>query len=171
MAHMLVEQLRFTRSDWLRGLQDVDAEEARRRHGRINSISWMIGHLAWHEQYYWFRMAQQKTLLPELGAFGYGKPASEPPLDEVWAAWHHITAATDPWLDALTPAQMDEFPLGDADRRESIGTRLLHLIYHYWYHLGEAQAVRQLLAGDLAASAAGVHRAHRRNALAPGLMR
>ena len=30
MAHMLVEQLRFTRSDWLRGLKDVDAEEARR---------------------------------------------------------------------------------------------------------------------------------------------
>ena len=26
MAHMLVEQLRFTRSDWLRGLKDVDAE-------------------------------------------------------------------------------------------------------------------------------------------------
>ena len=84
MAHVLVEQLRFTRREWLRGLQDVDAAEARRRHGRLNSISWMIGHLAWHEQLYWLRLAQRQTPVPELGAFGFGKPASEPPLAEVW---------------------------------------------------------------------------------------
>ena len=148
MALMLVEQLRFTRSDWLRGLQDLDPAEARRRHGRINSISWMIGHMAWHEQYYWFQRAQLTTPLPQLEAFGYGAPASEPPLDEVWDAWQHITAASDPWLDALTVAQLSGFLVGDKARQESIGTRLLHLNYHYWYHQGEAQAVRQLLAGE-----------------------
>lgn len=46
MTHPLVAQLRFTRSEWLRGLQDVTAEEAVRRFEPINSISWMIGHLA-----------------------------------------------------------------------------------------------------------------------------
>ncbi len=147
MAHMLVEQLRFTRSEWLRGLQDVDAEGARRRHGRINAISWMVGHLAWHEQFYWFRLAQGTTPLPELGAYGFGKPASAPPPDEVWEAWHCITAMTDPWLDELTAESMGDYLVADASRQENIGTRLLRINYHYWFHLGEALALRQLLAG------------------------
>lgn len=148
MAHALVEQLRFTRSEWLRGLQDVDAEDARRRFGRLNAISWMIGHLAWHEQRNWFRLAQGTTPIPELAAYGFGRPASEPPLDEVWDDWRRITAMADPWLDALTAADMSDCLAGDARREEDIGTRLLRLNYHYWFHLGEALAARQLLAGD-----------------------
>ena len=148
MAHVLVEQLRFTRSEWLRGLQDVDAEDVRRRHGRLNSISWMIGHLAWHEQRYWFERASGQTPLPRLRDFGLGAPPSEPPLDEVWDAWRRITAMADPWLDTLTKAQMSQYLSADSGQEENIGTRLLHMIYHYWYHLGEALAARQLLAGE-----------------------
>jgi hypothetical protein len=34
--------------------------------------------------------------------------------------------------------------------RESIGTMLRRNTYHYWYHLGEAHAIRQMLGhGDL----------------------
>ena len=53
MPHPLVTQLRFTRSEWVRGLKSVTAEEAARRFGPINPIAWMIGHLAWQEQLYW----------------------------------------------------------------------------------------------------------------------
>ncbi|MDE0608430.1 MAG: DinB family protein [Anaerolineaceae bacterium] len=148
MAHALVEQLRFTRSEWWRGLQDVDAEDARRRYGRLNAISWMIGHLAWHEQFYWFRLAQRPTPMPELAAYGFGKPASEPPPDEMWDAWRRITAMADPWLDALTTERMSDYLAGDVRREEDIGTRLLRINYHYWFHLGEALALRQLLAGE-----------------------
>ncbi|MDD9955528.1 MAG: DinB family protein [Anaerolineaceae bacterium] len=148
MAHPLVEQLRFTRSEWTRGLQDVDAEDARRRYGRLNAISWMIGHLAWHEQFYWFRLAQRPTPMPELAAYGFGKPASEPPPDEMWEAWRRITAMADPWLDALTTERMSDYLAGDVRREEDIGTRLLRINYHYWFHLGEALALRQLLAGE-----------------------
>ncbi|MCY3944727.1 MAG: DinB family protein [Anaerolineaceae bacterium] len=148
MAHALVEQLRFTRSEWTRGLQDVDAEDARRRYGRLNAISWMIGHLAWHEQLNWFRLAQGTTPIPELGAYGFGKPASEPPPDEMWDAWRRITAMADPWLDDLTAERMSDYLAGDARREEDIGTRLLRINYHYWFHLGEALALRQLLAGE-----------------------
>ena len=148
MAHALVEQLRFTRSEWTRGLQDVDAEDARRRYGRLNAISWMIGHLAWHEQRNWLRLAQGTTPIPELGAYGFGKPASEPSLDEMWEAWRRITAMADPWLDDLTAERMSDYLAGDAGREEDIGTRLLRINYHYWFHLGEALALRQLLAGD-----------------------
>lgn len=30
-------------------------------------------------------------------------------------------------------------------RREDIGTTLLRNIFHYWFHIGEAHAVRQML--------------------------
>jgi hypothetical protein len=33
----------------------------------------------------------------------------------------------------------------DKPRRESIGTMLLRNIYHYWYHTGEAHAIRDTL--------------------------
>lgn len=149
MAHVLVEQLRFTRAHWLRGLKEVTAEEAVKRHGRINPISWMIGHLASHEQYLWFMEGQgQEGPAPQVYACAYGRPASAPPLDEMWAAWHQITEASDPWLDALTSAQMEEYLPGDERQVENAGSAILHLVYHYWYHLGEAMSARQLLAGD-----------------------
>jgi hypothetical protein len=50
MPHPLVTQLRFTRDEFVRGLTGLTDEEARRRFLPINSISWMIGHLAWQEQ-------------------------------------------------------------------------------------------------------------------------
>lgn len=149
MAHVLVEQLRFTRGHFLRGLTDVTAEQAVQRHGRINPISWMVGHLASHEQYLWFIEGQgQEGPAPQVFACAYGQPASEPPLDEMLDAWRQITEASDPWLDTLTAAQMEEYLPGDERQVENTGSSLLHLIYHYWYHLGEVMAARQLLAGD-----------------------
>ena len=29
--------------------------------------------------------------------------------------------------------------------RESVGTLVRRMTYHYWYHLGESQAIRQML--------------------------
>lgn len=149
MAHVLVEQLRFTRNHWLRGLTDVTAEEALQRHGRVNSIGWMIGHLASHEQYLWFMQGQQQEgPAPEVYTCAYGQPASTPPLDGMLDAWRRITGASDPWLDTLTAAQMEEYLPGDERQVENAGSAMLHLIYHYWYHLGEVMSARQLLAGD-----------------------
>jgi uncharacterized damage-inducible protein DinB len=146
MPHPLVTQLRFTRSEWLRGLEPVTDEEARRHLRPMNSISWMIGHLAWQEQLYWLTRAQGRTLLPEVERFGFGQPMSTPPLDEAWRAWRAITAAADPFLDTLTPERLlTHYQVDGKPHRESIGTQLQRVIYHYWFHLGEAQAVRQLL--------------------------
>jgi hypothetical protein len=60
----------------------------------------------------------------------------------MWAAWHRVTAAADPWLDALTTEKL-QAPL--AAGFSNTGTFLLRTTYHYWYHLGEALAVRQAL--------------------------
>ena len=145
--HLLVSQLRFARSEFVRGLTGVSAEEGIRRLPPMNCISWMVGHLANQEHRYWVMLAQQKNLAPGLNDLvGYGKPASTPALEEMWAIWRKITAAADEYLEKLTPEIMQTFLLRDGQPvDESVGTLLLRNTYHYWYHTGEAAAVRQLL--------------------------
>ena len=144
MPHPLVTQLRFTRSEWVRGLKAVTADEAARRFGPINPIAWMIGHLAWQEQLYWLDRAQGLTPVPEVKQFGYGKPLAVPPLDEAWAWWRAVTRATDPYLDRLASARLTRRWKRESSR-ETPGTKLHRTTYHYWFHLGESQAVRQML--------------------------
>jgi uncharacterized damage-inducible protein DinB len=145
--HLLVAQLRFTRSEFVRALAGVSEEDATRRLMPMNCLSWMVGHLANQEHRYWVILPQQKNVAPDLNALvGYGKPASTPPLKDMWAAWQKVTAVADEYLDSLTPETMQLYFLRDGKPvDESIGTLLMRNIYHYWYHTGEASAVRQMV--------------------------
>ncbi len=147
MAHPLVDQLRFARSELLRALDGVTDVEARRRFEPMNSISWMVGHLANQENRYWVFLAQGKKLQSGLrNLVGYGQPASTPPLADMWAAWRAVTTAADEYLDTVTPEILQtHFEWRGEPLKESAGTLLQRTIYHYWYHIGESQAVRQLL--------------------------
>jgi hypothetical protein len=113
----------------------------------MNCLSWMVGHLADQENRYWVIQAQGKDAAPGLNdRVGSGKPASTPPLDEMWDAWRAVTAAADVYLDTLTPALLDNhFERGGQPRPDNVGTMLLRNLYHYWFHIGEANAVRQML--------------------------
>ncbi len=67
-------------------------------------------------------------------------------LGEMWAAWRKVTAAADEYLDTLTPEILQGYLLRDGKPvDENTGTLLMRNIYHYWYHTGEASAVRQML--------------------------
>ncbi len=145
--HLLVAQLRFARSEFVRALEGVSEQDAVRRLMPMNCISWMVGHLANQEHRYWVIFAQNKNVAPGLYELvGYGKPASTPALGDMWAAWRKVTAVADEYLDTLTPELMQGYLLRDGKPvDESIGTLLLRNIYHYWYHTGEASAVRQML--------------------------
>ena len=147
MAHPTADLLRFTRSEWVRGLRGVSEDDAARHFGQMNSIGWMVGHLANQEHRYWVVWAQQRNVAPGLDErVGSGKPASTPPLGEMWAAWQTVTAAADAYLDALTPALLETHLKRDgAPVAQSVGTLLLRNLYHYWFHTGEAAAVRQML--------------------------
>ncbi len=147
MTHPLVAQLRFTRSELMRCLQGVSDADARRRIEPMNCLSWMVGHLADQENRYWVVVAQGQTLAQELNdQVGYRKPASTPPFEEMWSTWRVITEAADRYLDTLTLELMQTYfewkgkPMG-----ENIGTMLLRNIHHYWFHIGEAYALRQML--------------------------
>ncbi|MEE8391197.1 MAG: DinB family protein [Anaerolineae bacterium] len=147
MTHPLVTQLRFTRSELVRCLEGVSAKDGVSRIDPMNCISWIIGHLASQENSYWVRWAQGQKLAPDLRKLvGYGRPASTPPLDEIWDVWRTITTAADRYLDTLTPELMQtHLEWKGKPLEESIGTMLFRNIYHYWFHLGEAHAIRQML--------------------------
>jgi hypothetical protein len=145
--HPLVTQLRFARSEFQRCLEGVSAEDAIRRIMPMNCISWIVGHLANQEHRYWVIAAQGQNLAPGLQELvGYGAPASTPLFDEMWATWHTVTQAADCFLDALTEDQLSTHFLWDGKPvPEDVGTLLLRNLFHYWFHTGEAHAIRQVL--------------------------
>ena len=148
MPHPLVLQLRFARSEFLRGIDSVTDEDACRRVMPMNCISWNVGHLAWQEQRYWLTRGQGRTLrLDVQEQFASGGPGSTPLLSTTLAAWREIVAEADPWLDQLTVVDLEEeqeFAPG-FDILVTNGSLLLRMIYHYWYHTGENAAIRQML--------------------------
>jgi hypothetical protein len=169
MTHPLVTQLRFARSEFARCLEGVSEEDARKRLLPMNSISWMVGHLAAQEQDYFVFFPQGKVPHPQLNiSHGYGQPAVTPPLAEMWGVWRDITAAADAFLDKVTAEQLDTYLEQDIKAvkdalfvpkqvdaemlsqefvrsSENIGTRILRVTYHYFFHTGEAHAIRQQL--------------------------
>jgi len=162
VAHPLVRQLRFARSELVRCLEGVSEEDAVRRLPPMNCLSWIVGHLANHDHRNWVVMGLGQSVAPGLEELvGGGRPASTPPLAEMWAAWRAVTRSADPYLDGLTTARLrDHLEAGGRRFPETIGTMLLRLIYHYWFHIGEAHAIRQALGhpdlpefvGDMAAA-------------------
>jgi uncharacterized damage-inducible protein DinB len=146
-VHPLVKQLRFARSEFLRNLEGLSEEDSQKRLEPMNCIGWIVAHLAWQEQTIWLMVAQGETPFPELHELaGHDKPASTPGLAEALEKWRAVTAAADPYLDTLDTQKLQEhFEWRGRTLDENIGTRLLRVLYHYWYHIGEANAIRQML--------------------------
>ena len=143
----LINQLKFTRAEFKKGFLGVSEEDGSRRFLPINSIGWIVGHLAWHEQYYWLTRAQACTPFPELiEKVGFNQPVSTPSLNEMIQCWEEITAACDPYLDALIVGDLENhLEVNGRNLPFNIGTMITRVIYHYWYHNGEMQSIRQML--------------------------
>ena len=110
----------------------------------MNSISWIVGHLAWHEQRYWLTRMADETPFPELNTIvASGGPATTPPLADMAKAWKRITKLADPHLDRVTPADLLVSLPGSPPRL--IGNAIRRVTYHYWFHIGEILAIRQIL--------------------------
>jgi len=144
MTHPLVEQLRFARAEWRRGLRGVPEADGLRRFEPMNSIGWIVGHMAWHEQRYWLTRLVGETPEPILNEVAAsGGPTTTPSLRAMLKAWASVTAAADPHLDALDETAMLARLPGSPPRQ--MGTAVLRVTYHYWFHTGEILAIRQLL--------------------------
>ena len=147
MAHPLVDQFRFTRSDWLLGLEGVSDEDGKRHFGPMNCISWIVGHMIWHEQRTFLLRPQGIVIFPKINQeFAYGAPMSSPSLADMLDKWRTITKEVDPFLDAMTTQSLQTDLLLDGKSiGQSLGSALRRITYHYWYHTGEVQAIRQML--------------------------
>lgn len=146
VAHPRVDQLYFARREWLRGLDGLGESDAAIRLMPMNSISWIVGHMAWHERLCWARRAAGLKIEPSLDAVATGKPAIVPSYGEMQAAWERIVAYAEPFLEQLTTADLER-PLAH-DRRvpaPNAGSQLQYVTYHYWSHIGEVSAIRQIL--------------------------
>lgn len=145
MPHPLVEQVRFTRSEWLRALRGVSEEDGFRRFEPINSIGWIVGHLAWQEQRYFIARAQGRLPVPELDEVAAsGGPPSTPSLKQMMADWKQVTADVETWMETLTTPELLS-PLPPPGFKRTVGDAMLRMKYHYWFHIGEILAIRQLL--------------------------
>ena len=147
MPHPLIDQFRFTRSEWLRGLEGISEEDGARHFGPMNCISWTVGHLAWHEQRTWLTRAQNKILFPKLNElFAYGAAMNTPSFEEMLETWRTVTQAANPFLDTLTTETLqNDLLLNGEAVGQGLGSALRRVTYHYWYHIGEIQAIRQML--------------------------
>jgi hypothetical protein len=144
-VHPLVEQLRFTRAEFRRGLRGTPEADAGRRLEPMNSIGWIVAHMAWHEQRYWLTRALDSTPHPELNEIAAnGGPATTPSLRAMLRAWSDVTTAADAWLDRLGGDDLVG-PLPGPGPRRTIGSALQRVTYHYWFHTGEILAIRQVL--------------------------
>lgn len=169
MVHPLVTQLRFARSEFVRCLEGVSDQDSRKRLLPMNCISWMVGHMAAQEQEYFVFFPRGSVPHPQLNkSHGFGQPAVTPLLAEMWQTWNDVTEAADEFLDTVTEDQLATsleqstgavkaalFAFGQVNEKmlsmemvestENIGTRILRTTYHYYFHTGEAHAVRQQL--------------------------
>ena len=144
MAHPLVDQLRFARAELRRSLRGVPELDARRRFGPMNSIGWIVAHLAWQEQRYWLTRGMGETPVPLLNEVApNGGPATTPSLRAMRRAWQTVTDVADPYLDSLDEPAMRRSLPGSPARLH--GNAILRMTYHYWFHTGEVMAIRQLL--------------------------
>lgn len=145
-VHPLLDQLRFMRSELRRGVGDTSEADGGRRIEPMNSIGWIVAHMAWQEQRQWLVRGQGLApIRPELEEIApNGGPASTPSLGAMLEAYAAVTAEADPWLNRLREADLAAELPGPGPQRTA-GSAILRVIYHGWFHTGEIVAIRQLL--------------------------
>jgi hypothetical protein len=128
--------------EFRRGLEGLTPDEAQLRQekadgSRMNAISWTVQHIGAH----WANA--------RLVALGMPLERPNPPRDGTPPAFEDARAIFDKatadltWIDTAGDERMSvRFPQAN---NESAGTFLARAILHTWFHIGEINAVRQLL--------------------------
>ncbi|HKI58986.1 MAG TPA: DinB family protein [Trueperaceae bacterium] len=144
-AHHLVRYLQHVRRELRRALEGMSVADLERRVGNLNSVAWIVGHLAWQEQSYFLTSRGQPAVAAFVG-YGRGEPDPDAAFEPLFAAWERITTAADDWLDGLDEGALRGHVQG---RRlfevENVGSLLTRVIGHYYLHIGQITAIRKLL--------------------------
>ena len=144
-----IELARFALSEFERGLEGLTDEEARTRTAKadgtqMNAVSWTVGHIAGH----WLSIAAYAT--------GEERPAhlrqfasrstdpTPPPLDDA-LMWLEDAKAASGWMADADDELLSSNRGLDRPGIETVGTALMRVILHTWFHTGEINAIRQML--------------------------
>ncbi|MFC1953790.1 DinB family protein [Chloroflexota bacterium] len=141
--HILAQMHHLARKELERGFQGLSDEDARKRIKPMNCISWIIGHLANQQHVFFIDWPQGKKSDARFHEFGFGSPASEPPLGQILGLWQSSCEEVDVWLNTATEESLQaSFP---SPNGENGGTLLVRDIFHIWFHTGEIISIRQIL--------------------------
>ena len=143
--HTLVQMHYLTRKEFERNLVGLTDEDARKRIEPMNCISWIIAHVACQYQAFFVDWPQGKVTDSRYLAYGYGSPASQPPLEEAMTLWRDACQEADAWMQAATKESLQERGTLTSPENENWGALLVRSIFHTWCHLGEISSIRQIL--------------------------
>ena len=144
-----LELARFALSEFERGLEGATDKEARRRTAKadgteMNAISWTIGHIAGH----WLSVAayakQEERPSRVVRFLGSHADPTPLPLTDALKLLDDAKKSAD-WLGGAADSLLSSSPAGFLLSRESVGTNVMRVILHSWFHTGEINAVRQML--------------------------
>ncbi len=149
--YLPAELASFTLSEFERGLEGLSDEDARVRmkkadDSEMNAISWTISHIAGH----WLGVAaygRGEEYPSRLGKFGGREADPTPPaLSDALEMLVEAKASIE-WI-----SEADEGLFGEARdglrysrTHGNVGTALSKVVMHTWNHIGEINAVRQML--------------------------
>ena len=138
MFHPL-DLARFAIDEFLRGLDGLTEEEAARRLDKadgtqMNAPAWTTAHLAYH----WLQRPER------LRRYSWGSDDPTPPTLAEARGWlEEGRRHTEDWLSRADAALMASIPPRTGG--ESVGTSLMRATLHTWFHIGEINAIRQML--------------------------
>jgi hypothetical protein len=143
--HTLVDMLDISRKEFTRNLKGMTDEDARKRIEPMNCISWIIAHVANQHYGIYVTWAQGKEHDKRYLPYGFGSPASQPPLEEAMTLWNDACHEADVWLQTATEEDMKTLPVTTSPESENMGALTVRCIFHTWCHLGEISSIRQVL--------------------------
>lgn len=147
----IVAMLLVTRRAFRRALRGIPDREAMVRVGGMNSVSWIVTHVAWQEDTFWRYWAQGLAPNPRLVQAQTGAPPSVPEFQQALADWREVISATEPYLGSLSAEALARHPeppepgLEQLLAEQNLGTLVVRCLMHYWSHIGEISAIRSLL--------------------------
>jgi hypothetical protein len=146
--NMLIELHYLTRREFERNLDGLTDEDARKRMGKMNCISWIIAHVACQMRAFYVDWPRGKELDERYKPYGYQAKATQPPLAEAMELWREACRDSDAWLQSATEESLlKTYP---SIVNENGGTLLARSNFHTWFHLGEINSIRQMLGHDAA---------------------
>jgi uncharacterized damage-inducible protein DinB len=144
--HHLVRSVQNVRRELRRAVEGMSVPDLERRVAGMNSVAWVVGHLAWQEQSYWLTSRGAPPASTFVDGFGRSVPDPMPPFEALWEAWEQVASRSDPWLESLDAAALRGHIQG---RRlfeaENLGSLCMRVIGHYYLHIGQITALRRWL--------------------------